>query len=163
VVSPGSIDEGYAEGLKRAEQTVNAECERLRTAIEAVGALQERLFRECEAQIVDLALAIAAELVRKTREGDRDLAVRLAASALDALGKAGRTSLRVSPIDRDRVEEWVAAFPVDPSRPEVVVVVDTALAAGDIVAEAETGAVDARMEARLAQVARALREGSAAS
>ena len=158
-VTPGGVEEGYAEGLRRAEQTLLAERQSVAAALTAVAALREQILRESEPQIVDLTLAVAKELVLRSMERDRDLAARLAAAALDELGRCARIVLRVSAADRESIDGWLGALPRDPSRPAPALVEDPSLGMGEVIAETDMGKVDARLENRLAQIVRALREG----
>jgi len=161
-VTPGSVEDGYAEGMRRAERTLLAERKRLGAAIDAIAALREQTTRDGEHQVVDLALAIARELVMRSVESDRQVAVRLAAASIEELGRGARLVLRVAPDDRASVEEWIGAIPSDPSRPAPTLVEDPGLGPGEMIAESDTGKVDARLETRISQIARALREGEAA-
>ena len=160
-VTPGGVEEGYAEGMRRAESATAGDRRRLAAAIEALDGLRERMLREHESHIVDLALAIARELALCAAATDRELAVRVAGAALEEIGKSARVVLRVSPADRKSIEGWLGAAPGADARPAVVPIEDPALAAGEVIAETDFGRVDGRLETRLARIARALREGDA--
>ena len=158
-VTPGGIDEGYTEGMRRAETAILAERRRVVGTIESLAGLRDQMLRDSEAQVVDLALAIARELALRSADQDRDVAVRLASAALEELGRSTRVVMRVSPTDRTDLDTWLAALPDRASHPTIVLTEDEALAPGELIAETDLGKVDARLETRLAQVARAIREG----
>lgn len=158
-VTPGGVEEGYAEGLRRAESTILAERRRVVATLESLSSLRDRLLSDNEARIVDLALAIARELALRSVDRDRDVAARLASAALEELGRSTHVVLRISPTDRAEIDAWMAAPPERAPRPMIVLVEDEALGPGDVIAETDLGRVDARLETRLAQVARAIREG----
>jgi flagellar biosynthesis/type III secretory pathway protein FliH len=161
-ISPAGVEEGYAEGLRRAEVAMATERRRLSAAIDALGAALASMPREQEAQVVDLALAIARELAVRSAETDRDLAVRLAAAALEDLGRSTRVTLRVAAADRAAIEDWLGAHAASDANRTVSATEDPTLAPGEVVAESDLGRVDARLEARLAQIALALRDGEPA-
>jgi flagellar biosynthesis/type III secretory pathway protein FliH len=161
-ITPAGVEEGYTEGLRRAEIAMASERRRLSAAIDALGAALASMSRDQEAQVVDLALAIARELAVRAAETDRALAVRLAAAALEDLGRSTRVTLRVAAADRAAIEDWLGAQPASDANRTVSASEDPTLAAGEVVVESELGRVDARLEARLAQIARALREGEPA-
>lgn len=158
-VVPAGPEEGYAEGLRRAHADVVELRRAAGAAIGEAASLRARLLRETEQDLIDLALAIAAEIAAGMAERDVAAARTLARTALSLLAVSDRVSLRVSARDRARVDEWLTAMPPDPARPEVSAVIDPALGAGEIIAESNLGRVDARIRTRVEQVARALREG----
>lgn len=160
LVTPGGIEEGYAEGMRRAEATLLAERRRLVAAIESLAALRDQMLRDSDAQVVDLALAIARELALGAADQDRQVAARLASAALEELGRSTRLVMRISPVDRAEIDAWLAALPDRASHPTIALIEDGALAPGELIAETDLGRVDARLETRLAQVARAIREGA---
>jgi flagellar assembly protein FliH len=158
-VTPAGVEDGYAEGMRRAEQALAAERARLAAALAAVADLRATVMRDAEPQIVEIALAVARELLLRPVECERDLATRLAMAALEELGRGARVVLRVCAADRADVEEWLSVLPAEPAQPEVAVVEDAGLGPGDVVADTDQGHVDARFQSRFARVARALREG----
>jgi flagellar assembly protein FliH len=114
-----------------------------------------------EQQLVELAVAIAREIVGRELEDDRSYAVTLAEEALGLLGEAEETEIAVSPPDApvltERIEHLSATAP---GVGRLRVRVDPEISAGCRV-ETRLASVDASVEARLRNVRDALKRGAA--
>jgi flagellar biosynthesis/type III secretory pathway protein FliH len=119
----------------------------------------ERLRDRNEAAMVRLALGIAGKIAGRVIAEDPEITVANVRRALQQLPWNRQMKLRVSPDDfafvRDRVQAWAAegAAPAD-----IAVASDSSVGAGGCVVESSLGVVDARLDAQLRVLERALLE-----
>ena len=143
---------------ERMRQQLLQRSEQLGQAIaEAIG-LRKRLLQDTEAQLVELAVKIAAAIVEREIEIDPEVHGRLAHAALSCLGDADKATLRCSNLAYDAVVESLGGHAVEIDHVHVQVIRDTALTGFGCVVETPDTRVDARVQARLDEVLTALRD-----
>lgn len=158
--------EGLQQGREQAREEVRREArellERLQALVEDALRRREQALREAEADIVELALAVAEKVVhRQVEEGPEvTRAVLHSLLALEGLAaSAGRVEVHVNPQEL----EWLARGPADALRPDGPVhiewVPDPGVSPGGCVVESDLGIIDASLETRLSAVREALRDG----
>ena len=144
------IDEARAEGLREGEARAAA-------ALAAAAAARDRLLADAEREVAELAVAVARRVL--ARELTVPGAVTALAAAALAEARARREIvLRVSPADAPELDAARGPLAAILARAPLAVRVDPSLAPGDVVVETEAGLVDARIEAQLGAIARALGE-----
>lgn len=137
--------EGQAEGLAQAA-----------AVLLAAEARRDMRLAAAEADAVELALEVARRLLGRALAEDA-AAVRAAAEgALRAVRGRRRATLRLHPRAAEALEGEAGPLGAVAGLPAVELVADPALDPGDAVVETEAGAVDGRLEVRLAAVRRAL-------
>jgi type III secretion protein L len=137
-----------AESLVRARAR-EAEAEALALVVRATREA-DAMLHVAEADLVQLALAITARVVAARSAEDETLVRAEARRAVAELSRARTLTLFCHPEDRGSL----ASLAAEDAR--IVVDVDPALARGDVVLQSDIGRVDARLSARLENVARAL-------
>jgi flagellar assembly protein FliH len=146
------VREGDAAGRKRAMAELQPVMERLGRSIEEIGGLRGRLRREAEADVVQLALAIAHRVLR------RELAVD--PEALRGLALAALEKLQTQEIRRVRVHPSHAALLSlvlrEKTGVEIEVVADSSRQPGSVVFETTRGNLDASVESQLREIERGL-------
>lgn len=162
--------DGYRDGLKAAEVEVTARAERLaaerlaqqvETVLPAIRSLAEELqlardrwVVRWEAEAVGLAVAIAEKLLRRSIDADPGLANGLIVETLRLAAGAPRLTVRLSPVDHERLGGSVAALAAAVGQlGETEVAVDPAVAVGGCVVETRHGRVDGRLETQLERIA----------
>jgi flagellar assembly protein FliH len=144
--------EGEASGRKRALAELQPVMERLARSIEEIGGLRARLRGEAEADVVQLAMAIARRVLR------RELAVD--PEALRGLTLAALEKLQAQEIRRVRVHPSHAALVSSVLREktggEIEVVADASRELGSVVFETTRGNLDASVESQLREIERGL-------
>jgi flagellar biosynthesis/type III secretory pathway protein FliH len=150
-----------AERLRQAaaEEGRQAAAAAVAAARVAAAAARTRALGAARDEALDLAVEMARRLLGRELALHPD-AVRAAASeALQAVAGRHRVALRLHPSAAAALGRVPGALP----GPEagVVLVADPALAPGDVWLECEAGAVDGRLEVRLAALRRALAEEAA--
>jgi flagellar biosynthesis/type III secretory pathway protein FliH len=140
---------GYQAGLARAAAAL-LEGEARRDA--ALGAAEDEL--------LDLALELARRLVGERLERAPEAVRGAAAEALQAARGRRRVSLHLHPEAAEALGREVGPLGALAALPAVELVADPALGRGDVLVETEAGAVDGRLEVRLAALREALRAGA---
>jgi flagellar biosynthesis/type III secretory pathway protein FliH len=139
---------GHAEGRARA------------AAMLAAAALaRDRLLADAEREVVALALAVARKVLGRELASDPAAVVELAAAAVAEARDRREVVLRVSPGDAAAIrggEGRLAALARAPLR----IHEDPSLEPGAAVVDTEAGRIDARVEAQLEALARAVEEGA---
>jgi flagellar assembly protein FliH len=148
---------GYAQGERAGVEAGNKRAEamlrRLAATLEELGTLRQTMIRQSEQQMVELALAIARRILRREVMLDGDLILAMARVALDRLGEAASTTIRLNPEDCALALQRHGDNPLG-SR--VRIVADAAVSRGGCLVESEFGFIDAAVEAQFDQVMRAL-------
>ena len=119
--------------------------------------LRSQLLRDTEQAALRAVLLVAAELVGSTLEADPERISAMLAPHLQRLRRASALSLRLHPEDAhwlelrrtQLVERAGLEAPIE-------IVADASIARGGCVIESNLGQLDARIETRLAELARAL-------
>jgi flagellar biosynthesis/type III secretory pathway protein FliH len=144
------VAEARAEGLREAEARAAA------TLAAAAGA-RDRLLAAAEQELAALALAVARQVLGRELSAPGTVA-SLAAAALAEARDRREVVLRVSPADAPEVHAAGGGLGALLARAPLAVREDPSLGPGDVVVETEGGRIDARLEAQLDAVARALAE-----
>jgi flagellar assembly protein FliH len=145
-----ALAEGMREGEHRALQSFEnkLEQERNRIAQILVAFQQERsqYFAKVEVELVHLALAIAAKILRREAQVDRLLVAGLVKVMLERLNRDTNVVARVRPED---VPDWKKYFRENPS---VQVVDDASVEPMGCILETELGITDMGLNAQLKEI-----------
>jgi flagellar biosynthesis/type III secretory pathway protein FliH len=144
----------------RAAAGEEARCLRARAEAERAAAEEERRGRleALEVDVAGLALAVAARLLGRAAAEDGGLAREMARRALARLPAAAEVVLRVNPADAASVRGGLPSLAAaTPRAGRLAVREDAGVGRGGAVAESAAATADARLEAQLDEVARALR------
>jgi type III secretion system HrpE/YscL family protein len=143
-----AAEQGRAEGLGRAG-----------AILVAAAAARDRRLAGAEREVVALALDVARKVLGRELAQDRGAVADLAAQALAVARDRREVTLRVNPEDADAIRAATGRLAALLSRaPGLDVREDPAVERGGAVVETEAGRVDARVEAQLAALARAIEE-----
>jgi flagellar assembly protein FliH len=148
---------GYAQGERAGMEAGNKRAEamlrRLAATLEELAALRQTMIRQTEQQMVELSLAIARRILRREVMLDGDLILAMARVALDRLGEAASTTIRLNPED---CALTLQRHGDNSLGSRVRIVADAAVSRGGCLVESEFGFIDAAVEAQFDQVMRAL-------
>lgn len=153
-IPPESFLSREAELTLMLEQRVEAFAE---AAVE-LGALRARALATAEAQLVDLALCLAAAIVEREVEQDPELHLAMARAALRTLGDTDRARLRVSPTAHAAIEEVFEDAQVEYDGVRVELEPDATLDGLGCIADSPRAQVDARLPERIRAARRAVEE-----
>jgi flagellar assembly protein FliH len=119
------------------------------TAISGFEAQRSEYFARIEAEIVQLALAIAAKILHRESQVDPMLVATLVRMAVDKMREGSRVTIRVAP---GRVAQWKAYFVSHSTLAQTEVVEDAALSEQDCLLETELGTTNFGLATQLKEV-----------
>lgn len=147
-------EQGLGAGREAARTEAAELLFQLAQALEELGAARAALQRQAERGAVHLALAVAERVVAREVAADPDLILEVVRETLGQLDQPERLTLRVHPEAVARIDP--AAIAAQAGTESVAVVPDAAISPGGCRVETGLGELDARMETRLEEMARAL-------
>lgn len=156
----GGRERGKQEG-RQAEREAQAAAqamaaqERTRQAAELVEGFakeRDRYLRAVEAEVVELALAVAARILRRESQMDPLLLTGAVRVALGQLSGSTQVKLRVPPAELDLWREAIATVPNLALKPTVVA--GEGMRLGDCIIETELGSVDLGVRSQLGEIER---------
>lgn len=155
------VEEGIAQGIRRAEAASAARKERDHASAAAfAGAMQEQLARyteRLEREAFRFALAVAGKILRREISLDGEGVLRQVKEAFHRVVGAETVTLRVHPDDepmlRERKNEMLAS---GQGVREILIEPDATVERGGCIIESPSGNIDARVSTQLAQIDSAL-------
>jgi flagellar assembly protein FliH len=131
--------------------------------VESFNEARQQYVHEIEPEVVRLALAVAARILRREAQMDPLLLSGAVRVALGQLAASTRVRLKVPGSDLDLWREAIALVPNPGTRPEVAQGEEMRL--GDCIIETELGSVDLGVRAQLGEIERGFfdRPGSQSS
>jgi flagellar assembly protein FliH len=148
-----ALREGEAAGRARAMTELQPVLERLAASTADIAALRPNLRREAEADMLQLALAIARRVLRRELAIDSEALHGLVLAALEKLAMQELSRVRVHPSQAAAVS---AILRQAGGAPSVEVVPDPALEPGAALFETSRGTLDASVETQLQEIERGL-------
>lgn len=150
-------EEGLAQGLEKGKQAVTAELEsviqKLRRAYMDIEKYRKQLYLDAETETVDLALAVARNIIGQEISLDRQIVLNVVKGALDKVINHEKVKIRANPQDLDGVQAALYEFlPHVEKLENVHFEADAAITTGGCVVETNFGTVDARIENQLDQI-----------
>lgn len=158
-----AFEEGFAHGEKAGremgERQMDAVLKRLAETVHEVGQLRNKLYRQVEGEVLQLALAIARKLVRREVSIDPEITLTLVKVAMSHLAEKTSIKVRLNPIDHNALLTRHAELKLDGGDPSgVILAADAAIDRGGCVIETEYGHVDARIEEQFKEIESGLLE-----
>ena len=159
-----AAETGYERGLKEgrqverdAQSAVQAEAEKQRVGqvtelLERFAQERDSYMRAVEHEVVDLALAVAARILRREAQMDPLLLTGAVRVALGQLSASTQVRLRVPAAELDLWTESIALVPNLAVKPTVVA--GERMRLGDCVIETEMGSVDLGIRSQLGEIER---------
>lgn len=146
-----------AEAVEQTEQRLASEYERkleaalapIAAAVGEFGMQREQYFVCAEAEIVQLALAIAAKILHREAQVDPMLVATLVRMAVDKMREGSTVTIRVGAAQAPR---WQQYFAVQTEDSRVHVVEDVELSDQDCMVETELGVANFGLDAQLKEV-----------
>jgi flagellar assembly protein FliH len=120
--------------------------------IESLNAARQQYLHEVEPEVVRLALAVAARILRREAQMDPLLLSGAVRVALGQLASSTRVKLKVPEADLELWREAMALIPNSGTRPEVIS--GEGMRLGDCLIETELGSVDIGVRAQLSEIER---------
>ncbi|HUZ94112.1 MAG TPA: FliH/SctL family protein [Edaphobacter sp.] len=153
------IRQERADAVSRAEQQLRHEYDQklasvrseIAKAIETFQAQRADYFARVEAEVVQLALAIAAKILRREAQVDPMLIAALVRMAVDKMREGSGVTVRVG---KGCGADWTRYFAGWPNLPRVEVVEDPEVSDQDCILETELGTAHFGLETQLKEVER---------
>lgn len=149
-------ERGRLEGRQAERESQGAlEIERRRQTAELVESFareRERYFLSTEREVVELALAVAARILRREAQMDPLLLTGAVRVALGQLSASTEVTLRVPQTELDLWTEAIALLPNLPVKPTVVA--GEGMRLGDCLIETGLGSVDLGVRSQLGEIER---------
>ncbi len=134
----------------------NSAISALRSAAESLQSLREDCLNQCQHEVINLGIAIAERLLRRTLTTEPGEVVALARSALSWVIEPERVRLHLHPDDCDLVEQHSDSL--HPRGADFLEFIrDDQLTRGDCLVESAAGQLDARLATMLDRIAEELR------
>jgi flagellar assembly protein FliH len=145
------------EAAREAEQKLRPELElKLQAArapiVAAVAAFEgqrDEYFSRVEAEVVQLALAIAGKILHREAQVDPMLVAALVRMAIEKIQDGSSVTIRVSP---GRAAQWKQYFAAQANAARVEILGDTGLSEHDCMLETELGSANFGLDAQLKEV-----------
>lgn len=147
------LREGETAGRNRAAAELQPVVERLARSIQEIANLRARLRREAEADVVQLALAIARRVVRRELAVDPDALRGLILAALEKLQGQEISRVKVHPSHLSLVTACLQQASVGS---QVEVLPDPSREPGSVIFETTRGNLDASVDSQLHEIERGL-------
>lgn len=158
-MSQAAQEKGRAEGRAEAEAKLAARAKVFEDLIASLSAGREELMRKAESTVVDLALAIARRFVDVAADAGSDVIKQSIKSAVRLVTEKDKLVLRVNPDDLEEVRrhqddiifigDGIGKLDVRP---------DKQVRRGGCVMETDAGNIDARLDTRMAEIEKSLRQ-----
>ena len=131
------------------EQKLQAERAAIATAIGAFEVERVEYYARVEAEIVQLALAIAAKILHREAQVDPMLVAALVRMAVEKMREGSSVTIRVSP---RRAKQWKDYFIAQSNSARVAVVEDVGVSDLDCLLETELGSANFGLDTQLKEV-----------
>jgi flagellar assembly protein FliH len=146
-------DEAVAETTKRLAKEYEAKLEantaKIRETVEQFKAERKSYFSRVEAEVVQLALAIASKVLHREAQVDPMLVAALVRVAVDKLHDGSNVSVRVSPA---QAEKWTAYLANPLNGSTIAVIEDTHLGPDDCILETDLGSANFSIDAQMKEI-----------
>jgi flagellar assembly protein FliH len=143
-------DEGRREGQCAAEKVLRSDLQQVKGAVaEAIASFsteRSRYFTQVEAEVVQLALAIARRILHRETQIDPGLLMALVRAQLQELDRTTKVAIHVNPAS---LESWRAAFDKDQ---HVELVADPATSNHACRLETEMGSTNLSLDSQLGEI-----------
>lgn len=147
--------EGYAAGLRKGEadaaRQLGTAITKLAATIQEVAALRPGILHRSERELVQLAVAMAERIVRRTVDLDPDVLLVIARVAMDRLGERAAATIHLHPSDCEALSRHDLQ-----AAQALQLIADAGVARGGCLVKSATGEIDAGIAAQVRELSREL-------
>ena len=153
------FEQGRREGLQAARSEVDATLLRMEQIIQAMAEPLLAVEEQVEGELLQLAIAIARQIIRRDLQVEPEQVVSVVREALAALPSSSlKVRIQLHPEDAQIVREKL--IPLDDSEQPWKITDDLSLTRGGCIVEGESSRIDASVEKRLNSVIAELMGGT---
>jgi flagellar assembly protein FliH len=158
-----AFSKGYQQGERSGAEAAGTQArgllQRLAGAVDEVSSTRQAMIRRTEQQVVELAMAIAKQMLQRELNVDRGLLLGMARVALDRLGDHEAATIRLHPddyaiVNRSPERAWASD--------QLTVVADSSVERGGCLVQCDAGLMKVGLESQFVELARTLLGGDAA-
>ncbi len=154
-----AFERGVEEERKQADEDLAGICSALSEAISVVSRLKERILRESEDELLNLAFMVAKKIVRQEIKHDRRILAQVVSEALKGFPEQHDIVVLLNPEDYKVINSNRELFLADiGNERQVTLKPDESTTLGGCIVESSTGVIDARIEAQLDEIYKGLVE-----
>jgi len=150
--------DGYAQGLEEARRHMQDQLARLGEIVQRAHADTAQILRNVERDVIDLVLLIAERVVYRELSLNPSLVVEAVRQAMEVAETGIVVRVRVNPEDLAFVEAAWQDVAAEHRFQAVELAADRLVQRGGCVVETRTGAIDAQVDSKIAEVERVLLE-----
>ena len=147
-----AFDNGFAEGRQQTEDTYNNACRALAEAASQVDGLKEKLFRDSEEELLQLALIVAKLVIHQEVSIDKKILAHFLAEATRGFTDQDEIVISLNPEDCRLVSANRHLYLGTGEKRHITLKPDESVSFGGCMVDTPTGVVDARIEAQLAEI-----------
>lgn len=154
-----AYDQGYQDGKDKAVTEFNSTVRALEKALKEIDQLREKIFKNSREEMVELVMKIAEQVIYTEICIDKNVIVKIVEKAIQAAVSDDKYHIRVSPEDKQVLDQNKPLFLASVDRLEDIVFdADGSISPGGCLVESEVGEVDATLEFRLEEIKQHLRQ-----
>lgn len=154
-----AFERGAEDERRQADEDLAGICSALCEAISMVSRLKERVLRESEDELLNLAFMVAKKIVRQEIKHDRRILAQVVSEALKGFPEQHDIVVLLNPEDYKVINSNRELFLAEiGNERQITLKPDEATTLGGCVIESSTGVIDARIEAQLDEIYKELVE-----
>lgn len=159
----GGHDEGYKlgleKGLEQFKQTTKHSLENLNQIIEEVIHQRDKVLKNTEKDIVDMAFAIAEKVIEAEIENDNDAVTCSVRKALGKVVSDSRIKLKIAPQDYEAIKDNIDVLAGKTGVSCAIdVVADSNVLPGGCLVDTDAGRIDVRISSQLEELRNSLKK-----
>ncbi|MCX7046228.1 MAG: FliH/SctL family protein [Candidatus Sumerlaeota bacterium] len=156
------FEQGERAGALLGQQKLEPIVKTLDSLVQEIIGIRMQIVRQMEGELVRVAMAIATRILHKELSQHPEAVVSVAREALKRTVTGGRIVLRLHPLDIEYLQQSGSILPEFARHSEEITLKpDYAVLRGGVIAETESGQIDASIETQLAILWNALVPGEA--
>lgn len=150
---------GFEEGKKQAERGLSSVFKALREAVEEVSGLREQILRDCEDDLLKLAVMVARKVIHQEIATDRLILAKIVAAAVNSASERDEVVIRLNPEDHRLVAAHKHLYLNGFSGERVLELkADDSVTLGGCIVDTAMGEIDARADSQVDEIFRRLLE-----
>ncbi len=154
-----AFERGAEEERRQADEDLAGICSALCEAISVVSRLKEKILRESEDELLNLAFMVAKKIVRQEIKHDRRILAQVVSEALKGFPEQHDIVVLLNPEDYKVITSNRELFLAElGDERQITLKPDESATLGGCIVESSTGVIDARIEAQLDEIYKGLVE-----
>lgn len=154
-----AFDRGVEEGKRLAEKGLSNVFRALRDAVDEVSGLREQILRECEEDLLKLAIMVARKVIHQEVATDRLILAKVVGAAVGSASERDEIVIRLNPDDHRMVSAHRHLYLNGVGSERLLdLKADDAIPPGGCIVDTTMGEIDARTDSQVDEIFRRLLE-----